>query len=205
VLMKLIQQSQIVELEAEKVVFERGRKTRHFVLVLEGKLEVRSGSEEFISYSGPFTYLGVGALKKKSFVPDFSAKVVKSVQLLRISKRFYDSALKATKLERMNKPPEPVTPSPKHPRTVKLDSDSEEKTGDEAPKKTSEDNDRSLSDHEEIKLESDSENEADLIQRLTDSVPTDLLMPDTSHTQQDATVVDLHPEHKPEKEEKDLQ
>eukprot|EP01112_Ceratiomyxa_fruticulosa_P009526 TRINITY_DN2488_c0_g2_i2.p1 TRINITY_DN2488_c0_g2~~TRINITY_DN2488_c0_g2_i2.p1 ORF type:complete len:549 (-),score=119.29 TRINITY_DN2488_c0_g2_i2:53-1699(-) len=85
----------------EKLIYKRGvAGTNYFTLVLQGKLEIRSGSEGFVSESGPFSYLAVGALKVDNYVPDFSAKVISNVQILRIERSEYLEALRSSQEER---------------------------------------------------------------------------------------------------------
>eukprot|EP01133_Synstelium_polycarpum_P017468 gene17468-20843_t len=93
--------SMVSELErpakGDKYVYTRGVTDEFFTLVLQGKLEIKSGSEAFTSDGGPFTTLGINALKVDYFTPDFSARVVTpSVQLLKISKHAYETAMKMT-------------------------------------------------------------------------------------------------------------
>jgi len=96
----LVHNSTILEFDrppkGDKMIYTRGLPDQFFTLVLQGKLEIRSGSEGFFSDCGPFSYLGLNALKSESFVPDFSAKVVSHVQLLRIKKKTYDTAQQMT-------------------------------------------------------------------------------------------------------------
>jgi len=96
----LVHNSTILEFDrppkGDKMIYTRGLPDQFFTLVLQGKLEIRSGSEGFFSDCGPFSYLGLNALKSETFVPDFSAKVVSHVQLLRVKKKTYDTALQMT-------------------------------------------------------------------------------------------------------------
>ncbi|KYQ93310.1 hypothetical protein DLAC_05977 [Tieghemostelium lacteum] len=81
-------------------IYQRGVVDDSFTMVIQGKLEIKSGSEGFLSEGGPFSTLGIGALKSDSFVPDFSARVFSShVQLLKITKRAYENAINNTNEE----------------------------------------------------------------------------------------------------------
>ncbi|EFA80848.1 Ancient conserved domain protein 2 [Heterostelium album PN500] len=83
--------------KGDTVIYNRGVVDEYFTIVLQGKLEIKSGSEGFVSEGGPFTTLGVNALKTEQFTPEFTARVIShSCQLLRISKSAYDTAMRAT-------------------------------------------------------------------------------------------------------------
>lgn len=94
----LISKAEIKTLEKagknEEPLYQRGVQNQYFTLVLQGKLEIQSGQEGFRSESGPFSYLGVTALKNVDFIPDFSAKVLMTAQVLRIKKKQYDDAVR---------------------------------------------------------------------------------------------------------------
>ncbi|EGG14553.1 Ancient conserved domain protein 2 [Cavenderia fasciculata] len=78
-------------------IYNRGVADEYFTIVLQGKLEIRSGSEGFVSEGGPFTTLGLNALKNDHFVPDFSARIIsQTAQLVKISKVAYENAVKLT-------------------------------------------------------------------------------------------------------------
>lgn len=78
----------------EEPLYVRGAHSPYFTLVLQGKVEIQSGFEGFRSECGPFSYLGVYALKTDNFVPDFTAKVLVNAQLLRFRKKQYDDAIR---------------------------------------------------------------------------------------------------------------
>lgn len=44
------------------LIYQRGKPTDYFVLILEGRVEVTIGQENLIFESGPFTYFGTQAL-----------------------------------------------------------------------------------------------------------------------------------------------
>jgi len=81
----------------DKYIYTKGIKDDSFVMVLQGRVEIKSGNEGFVSEGGPFTTLGVGALREDSFIPDFSARVASPhVQILRISRLAYEMGVAAT-------------------------------------------------------------------------------------------------------------
>ncbi|GAM27268.1 hypothetical protein SAMD00019534_104430 [Acytostelium subglobosum LB1] len=83
--------------KGDTFVYRRGVHDEFFTIVLQGKLEIRSGNEGFQSECGPFSTLGLNALNTDQFIPDFAARVQsETCQLLRISKTAYDIAIKAT-------------------------------------------------------------------------------------------------------------
>jgi len=80
--------------QLDEILYERGTPSSYFTLILQGKIEIQSGAEGFRSDGGPFTYLGLAALKNETFTPDFTAKVLLNTQMLRIKKKQYDDALR---------------------------------------------------------------------------------------------------------------
>ncbi|GAM25998.1 hypothetical protein SAMD00019534_091730 [Acytostelium subglobosum LB1] len=83
--------------KGDQFIYKRGVSDTFFTIVLQGKLEIKSGGEGFVSEGGPFSTLGINALKEDQFIPDFSARVTSAnIQLLRINKPAYDAAIKAT-------------------------------------------------------------------------------------------------------------
>lgn len=67
-----------------------------FTLILNGKVEVISGTDEFKSESGPWSFLGVRALSQAEFIPDFSARVLTTTRILRIFRNDFVYALDDT-------------------------------------------------------------------------------------------------------------
>ena len=47
-----------------QMLFSQGKAVDHFVLVLEGHVEVTIGKESLTFESGPFTYFGLAALQQ---------------------------------------------------------------------------------------------------------------------------------------------
>ena len=62
--------------------------------MLQGRLHVVCGSEEFESDRGPWTVLGAPSLRQPHYVADFTAKVMEPSRLLQISRSNYEAALK---------------------------------------------------------------------------------------------------------------
>lgn len=44
------------------IIYQQGKPVDHFVLILEGRVEVQVGRENLLFESGPFTYFGIQAL-----------------------------------------------------------------------------------------------------------------------------------------------
>jgi len=83
------------------LVYERGRGADYFVLVLQGKLIVHAGHEEFVADLGPWSVVGQAALPQSNlgpstpYVPDFSARTVGGTRLLRVRAHEYTAGLRA--------------------------------------------------------------------------------------------------------------
>ena len=58
------------------ILYTRGIEADAFYLILSGKVMVCSGNEGFMITQSSFNYLGVEALTRKDYKPDFSAKVI---------------------------------------------------------------------------------------------------------------------------------
>jgi len=58
------------------VLYTRGLSADAFYLILSGKVMVCSGNEGFMIAQSSFNYMGVEALSKQDYKPDFSAKVI---------------------------------------------------------------------------------------------------------------------------------
>ncbi|EGC36866.1 hypothetical protein DICPUDRAFT_97440 [Dictyostelium purpureum] len=87
-------------LSEDKFIYSRGVVSDFFTVILSGKIEIRSGSEGFISEGGQFCTLGVGALRSDNFMPDFTARVLSNnVQILKIPKNVYDISVISTDKE----------------------------------------------------------------------------------------------------------
>lgn len=74
-------------------IYLRGVPSSTFTLVLQGKVLIVAGGEEFQLELGPWSILGNKALSQEGYTPDFCAYPVGSCRLVRISKVQYDAAL----------------------------------------------------------------------------------------------------------------
>ena len=73
---------------------EKGKRTDCFYLILQGKVLVRSGAENFSIKQGTFNHFGQEALLNRMYTPDYSAEITSYAKLLKISKKDYDDAIK---------------------------------------------------------------------------------------------------------------
>lgn len=81
----------------------------HFVLIIQGRVEVTVGSENIMFEDGPFAIFGIGALSYEAgqqFTPDYTVKILTRIEYLKVSRSMYRSAVRATRMERQNKTPE---------------------------------------------------------------------------------------------------
>lgn len=68
ILGRLLKQDVVVNIDNESdstgncLLYERGRPSDCFTLIVEGRIKVRIGSEDFVFEGGPFMYFGVQAL-----------------------------------------------------------------------------------------------------------------------------------------------
>ncbi|CAL8077505.1 unnamed protein product [Orchesella dallaii] len=87
-------------------LYEFGKATDSFTLVLEGRVDVTVGREGLQYEAGPFTYFAVPALmlnEDTNFTPDYSVKATGDVVILRIRRPLYLAAVQATIMERSKK------------------------------------------------------------------------------------------------------
>ncbi|KAG5481623.1 hypothetical protein CUR178_06975 [Leishmania enriettii] len=75
------------------ILFSRGIRSDHFLLVLGGCVELLVGAEAFRSKLQSFSYIGEEALTTSLFVPDYSAIVITAARVYRISKALFDKYL----------------------------------------------------------------------------------------------------------------
>ena len=78
-------------LNAEDILYRRGKLAQACTVILSGRLEIRAGKDEFRSEMGPFSVLGADALlqgdSSNGYIPDFTAVVVSdAVRCLRITR-----------------------------------------------------------------------------------------------------------------------
>ena len=87
------------------ILFTRGIESDSFYLILSGKVSVCSGNEGFMITQSAFNYLGAESLSRDDYRPDFSAKVMESARILRITRTKYRKAISSiqqTKLHASN-------------------------------------------------------------------------------------------------------
>ena len=75
------------------VLYVRGTRSDSFYLILSGKVMICTGNEGFMVEQGAFNYMGVDCLTNDNYVPDFSAKVIGKVKLLKITREDYRKSL----------------------------------------------------------------------------------------------------------------
>ena len=117
VLNRLIKQDVVVELSlAEEVnrphvfLYKKGVMADYFVLILEGKVEVSIGQEEFTFDEGSFSCFGTKALVCSAagamprgvpqYFPDYTVRAVSDLLYMKIPRAVYRQAVQATLMER---------------------------------------------------------------------------------------------------------
>lgn len=75
--------------EINPIMYVRNVPSKNFYLILSGIVAICSGQEGFMVELGPFNCLGVDALLDIDYKPDFSAKALNSVRVLRITRDDY--------------------------------------------------------------------------------------------------------------------
>eukprot|EP00818_Percolomonas_sp_WS_P003111 CAMPEP_0117439860 /NCGR_PEP_ID=MMETSP0759-20121206/2779_1 /TAXON_ID=63605 /ORGANISM="Percolomonas cosmopolitus, Strain WS" /LENGTH=875 /DNA_ID=CAMNT_0005231581 /DNA_START=191 /DNA_END=2818 /DNA_ORIENTATION=+ len=87
-LKQLLGKSRIITMkprEKEDIyLYKKGEPVEFCSLVIGGRLEVTASSEEFTTYLGPWSLVGVSGLIQENHICDFSAKVVDECSVLRI-------------------------------------------------------------------------------------------------------------------------
>lgn len=125
VLKRLISHDVIVEISLQELedrektfLITRGLPVDYFILILEGKVEVTVGKEDFIFEESQFSNYGAPALVGNPlsnsstaiatsaqkvnivYVPDFSVRVLTDVRYLKITRSMYRMAVRGTLVER---------------------------------------------------------------------------------------------------------
>lgn len=80
----------------ELQLYHRGQRCSHFILILQGRVEVHTSSEGFSFDLGPWSVLGNRSLSQETYIPDFDAHAVPPCRLLKIEKSAYMAALRAS-------------------------------------------------------------------------------------------------------------
>ena len=83
-------------------IFCKGQSSNYFVLILQGKILVHAGADDFESELGPWCYIGQKALTTDPFIPDFRATPHGLCRLLFIRRDDYKAAMRAAQVEAMS-------------------------------------------------------------------------------------------------------
>ena len=83
-------------------LYRKGSSCDYFTLILQGKVLVHAGYDDFVSELGPWCYICQKALVSDVFIPDFRATPQGSCRLLYIRRGDYKSALRAAQVEAMS-------------------------------------------------------------------------------------------------------
>ena len=75
------------------VLYTRGVRSDSFYLILQGKVTISSGQEGFLLDQSAFNFMGVECLTNDNYKPDFTAKCIGEVKLLRITREEYRKSL----------------------------------------------------------------------------------------------------------------
>lgn len=85
-------------LESEELIlYTRDVPSTHFILILQGKIEVTTSSEGFNFELGPWSILGNRALSQDVYIPDFDAVAIPPCRILKIEKAPYVQAVQSCK------------------------------------------------------------------------------------------------------------
>jgi metal transporter CNNM len=94
---------------SSKLLYEKGVQSNVCTLVLQGKITVLAGDDNFRSESEPWSILATGALLSDIYAPDFSAYVSSGpFTCLRFEKDIFDAACDKTSLEKSPQNEEPL-------------------------------------------------------------------------------------------------
>lgn len=82
-----------IDIEIPSVLVTRGKVSDDFYLVLQGKVQVESGVENFIVQLSTFSYFGLDSLLTDSYMPDFTAQVTNYARILKMKRIEYLKAV----------------------------------------------------------------------------------------------------------------
>ena len=82
----------------ETLLYTKGQKSDEFVLILSGRVSVRTGQEGFTFELGPWSVLGNRALVDPGYAADFDAVAVPPCRLLKIDRASYSAAMRAMRV-----------------------------------------------------------------------------------------------------------
>eukprot|EP01080_Neovahlkampfia_damariscottae_P002288 gene2288-2461_t len=92
-LQTLLGKSHVISLnfssKEDTFIYQRNIEAKFFMLVLNGKIEIDSGEDHFLTEKGSWTSIGIKSLNRKNFIPDYSCRILNSVKYLNISKEDY--------------------------------------------------------------------------------------------------------------------
>jgi metal transporter CNNM len=102
------EEREVGELLPKKLLYEKNTDSNACTLILNGKVVVLAGKDNFRSDVSSWSLLAVGALADEAFAPDFSAYVSGGpCRCLSISREMFAAAMARSKLERLPKPASP--------------------------------------------------------------------------------------------------
>jgi hypothetical protein len=81
------------------ILYQRGKNSTHFTLILQGKVLIRTGVEGFELELGPWSHLANKGLTTANYLPDFDAAPIPPYRIIRIHRSSYLAALDASRLE----------------------------------------------------------------------------------------------------------
>jgi metal transporter CNNM len=90
----LIEKAEYKYLEIGEVLYQRGQTYEFFTLVLRGKLEIKSGIDNFVINKGPWSTLALKSITEPKFRSDFEAVAVKESRIVKISKYEFTEMIK---------------------------------------------------------------------------------------------------------------
>jgi metal transporter CNNM len=87
----------LAEADSQLVLYRRGVPSNQFTLILQGRVLIHTGAEDFELELGPWSVLGQRAMVAARFVPDFDAVALPPCRLLRVTRSAYTGALAAAR------------------------------------------------------------------------------------------------------------
>ena len=106
------EEREVGELLPKKLLYEKNTQCSACTLILNGKVVVLAGKDNFRSDVSSWSLLAVGALSDEAFAPDFSAYVSGGpCRCLSINRAMFSAAVDRSKLETLPKPDSPQRPT----------------------------------------------------------------------------------------------
>jgi len=100
VVLKLLSQTVVEEIEMGSILYKVGKSSPNFTLLVDGKVQVVNARGDLLAERQAPAYWGINTLTQGMFSPDFTLIATQQSKVLKISKRAYNSALNASRLER---------------------------------------------------------------------------------------------------------